>query len=294
MAERGRPKAKPAPEALLDRLGYYRRVLFQDNQRLMADALGVSQSYVSKIFTNAQPPSYAFLGSLARHPLVSRYWLLSGEGIPLLPSTAGTLPASKVILPGPPSEHADLLSAERYSVADNLERDTRYFLILQPASPLVRRFHERFLAGDKLLVETHRDHLDRVDVIAGRLCAVAVRSGAQSEAPVQCAMAQVFVKSGKATANLYDDSLPAVNSLPEVGRAMPKPVFNMLNPRPRRLLRPTAKQDPEQKKGKEDAPGRDVDQPGWWRLDGPPEVAGLSLRVVGLILRLERDPPLLP
>ena len=111
---------KPESEQQRERITHYHRVLYRENQRLMADATGFTQSYVSKILSGAQRPSSGFLDALARQPLVNRNWLLTGQGQPLLPSTAGSLPISTIPLPGPPTTHPGLLSGRRHPVGTAL------------------------------------------------------------------------------------------------------------------------------------------------------------------------------
>lgn len=268
MAKRGRKRSRPSDSGCRDRIAQLIEVLFQGNQAKAARALGVSQPHISKVLSGARAPTESFLKTLARHEGVNPNWLFHGEGQPLLPSTVGTLPVSTVILPGTPVQHRGLLTGERHPIAATLERGTRYILRLQPESPLVRTQGQLFLAGDALLVETARDHLDRPDVVNNQLCGVRIQRAGEEG----FVMARVAAKPGGLMAELYDEYAPTGAEEPEAAReAQPKHVSTT----PRRLSTPRALQAARAKR-----------PPEWLRLNALQEV-------VGIVLLLERRPPLL-
>lgn len=203
MGSPGRPKVKPDQEEQRERLSYYLRVLYRGNQRVMADAAGVTQSFVSKILSGAQQPSAGFLDTLSRQPLVNPAWLLRGEGEPLLPSTAGTLPVSDLILPGTPSAYPDLIGANRHAVATPLESSTRYFFRVPPTSDIVLRSELAIRAGDLLLIETAADVIHRLDVVLNQICALRITLRNVDS----YAFGRVFVDGANLCAEVYDRDL---------------------------------------------------------------------------------------
>jgi hypothetical protein len=143
---------------------------WQGSQRQMARDLGVTQGLISKIVHGMQGAGKRFLTALARHPGISEEWLMRGVGQPLTFPPKGTLPVAMGVLPGPPAEHVQLLTGARHPVAEALDRGSRYWLALQPSSPLVRAPELSLLAGDLMLMETDPAWRSRLDFVDGRLC----------------------------------------------------------------------------------------------------------------------------
>jgi len=197
--KRGRPKAKPRDEQRRERVMRYLDSAYGGNQCEAARELGVSQSLISRIVNDERPVTDQLLDLIAAQPAVNSRWVYEGEGSMFLPSTAGTLPVSSVILPGPPNTCRQLLEGDRHPVAQDRERDTRYWHRLGTNSPLVDDLTLRMMPDDKLLMETHPDHLYRLDVIDERLCAVALDYGTAT----RCVFAITFVVDGKVFAKLF-------------------------------------------------------------------------------------------
>lgn len=283
MAKR-RKEAGPTDAARRDRINQAIDLLYQGNQVTAARVLGVSQPQISRILSGTRPPTDSFIEALASQPGLNPLWLHGGVGEPL---TSGTLPVSRMILPGPPEEHVDLCSGERHPVAAVLDRRTRYWLELEAHSVLVQRLALLFLAKDRLLIETARDHLDRVDVLDGQLCAVTARSKTQ----LGYEMTQVFSKGGELVVKLYDDM--AGTDSTEKEQPKRATIFDVaVQPGPRKcskLKKPTA--EGGHLGQPEPGPAHTIEKstipPGWRSLAGPHEV-------IGLALKLERTSPLFP
>ena len=86
------------------------------------------------------------------------------------------MPVAAALLPGPPREHPGLLSGQRHPVARALDRESRYWLVLQVRTPLLRDESLQLLEGDMLLMETDAAWTSRLDLVEGRLCGVCVRT----------------------------------------------------------------------------------------------------------------------
>ncbi len=280
--------ATPAPAQLLERIFFYRQVLFNDSQRRMAECLGFSQALVSKIHNRSQRPTEAFLEALASQPLVNRRWLLEGEGEPLLPSIAGTLAVANVILPGPPAEYAGLLTGERYPVATAWDISSRYWLRLSSEAPLVRMFGSQLRSGDLLLVETARDHLDRLDIVNGQLCAISEQSDQHST----YAFAKVTVEAGKLQAMVYDAPYPPHFVEPDSESKSKESLDQVFVPKRRKVTRRQGEKASQVGSGSmpvshsEDCMLQKPDVPAFRQLTGTDDI-------VGIVLMLQRPLPLL-
>jgi len=117
------------------------------------------------------------------------------------------LPVAQAILPGSPRDYAGLLTGDRHPVSEALERDTSYWLSVRPYwSPLLG-CHLWIAPDDLLLVETDRSFLDRLDVVAGRLCAASVSiNGGQI-----FVLGVVTVEHGSLSVNVFDVTGEAVD-----------------------------------------------------------------------------------
>ncbi len=199
---------------LCERFAFVRDHLFNGRTREMARHLNVTHSVISKVCRGQQGPGDQLLARLSDHPRVNTRWLLEGIGDPLLPVTSGTLPVSNAILPGPPGIHRGMLSGERYPVAADLERDSRYWLRQADDLPNVS-----MLAGDLLLVETDSDQLARLDLVHRKLCAVTI---CQDDTPI-FVLASVFIERGKMRANfLVRPGSPLVSTEPPKRKKPPR------------------------------------------------------------------------
>src|SRR5262245_14415265 len=102
--------------------------LYAGKQRRLADALGMSQSLISRVVHGQQGAGPELLAALARLPGVNPTWVSEGTGEPLLPATKGSLPVAHAVLPGWPGRYPQLLSGQRHPTADAYERPSRYWL----------------------------------------------------------------------------------------------------------------------------------------------------------------------
>ncbi len=168
-------------EARQQRLAARNRVVwvlsnvFAGGQRRMAEALGVSQSQLSRISNGQLGPSPEILAAIARLQDLNTNWVMHGQGEPRVPSTRGTLPVSAVVLPGPPATCPHLCGGTRHVVADAFAGDSRYWLLLSGLSPLIAVAEWKLAAGDHLLMEASTEWTRRLDLILGKLCGVRLR-----------------------------------------------------------------------------------------------------------------------
>ena len=128
---------------------------------------------ISMVVNGHQGPGKQLLGALARLPDVNAEWVLRGIGQPLLPATRGTLPISPCVLPGPPLAYPHMLTGSRHAVPTALEQDARYWLQIQPQSPLIQVDKWKFRSGDLLLMETSSDWTSRLELALDSFVALA-------------------------------------------------------------------------------------------------------------------------
>jgi hypothetical protein len=169
---------KPTPEhvewqrAARERLVLVLDRLYGGNQSSLARALGVTQALVSIVVREVQPPTRNLMARLGALERVNPRWVETGEGEPLLPDVRGTLPVSDVLLPGPPAEHAALMTGERFAVASAFDRPSCYFWRLTAGHPGLAVDEWRLRQGDLLLMDTSREVTDVPAMFTGRMCAL--------------------------------------------------------------------------------------------------------------------------
>jgi hypothetical protein len=148
---------------------------FRGNRSAFASAVGVSHTAVNNVVTAIREPGRKLLTAISLALHVEPSWLEDGEGQPFAEAAhlaAHGLPASRVVLPGPPLEHQELLSENRVEFGEDLFAPSRYWLILAPDQPLLREPSRGFLRGDMLLMETNRAKFPRVEKLGEHLCVV--------------------------------------------------------------------------------------------------------------------------
>src|SRR5262249_44784893 len=131
--------------------------VFNGNQTRMAEQVRASQSMISKVARGERAPGRPLLETLARLPGLNSDWVLAGEGQPFPPATQGTLPIALTVLPGPPVGFPALLTGERHPIAQQFERETRYFVPVVAGSLLCGRSDLALLPGDLLLLDANRE-----------------------------------------------------------------------------------------------------------------------------------------
>ena len=244
-----------------DRVVWVLNNVFHGRQRRMADALGISQSQLSRIASGQLGPSPEILDAVARLPGINPEWVLHGEGEPLLPPTRGTLPVSPFVLPGPPLTCSHLLSGSRHMVAEALDRDTRYWLQVQDSWPLVKAVEWKISPGDLLLMETTHDWTGRLDLGLGRLCGVRVRP--QSPTPYEVGRLEregdgVVLMTGAMVARLVIPPPVAQPASPppatEFGKRAKRRVLNLDREKKRAAERRKRKQEEEQRPHEQQEP----------------------------------------
>ncbi len=164
--------AAPGANETRERVKYLLAHLWRGRQREMARSVGVTQGLLSKVVNGQQAPGPRLIAALAAHPDVNGEWLRTGAGQPLYLPEEGSLPVATGLLPGPPLRYPQLLSGARHAVARAHDRETRYWLLLGPTSPLVREPALRLASGDLLLLETDAGWTRQPNLTHGRLCGV--------------------------------------------------------------------------------------------------------------------------
>ncbi|MFO0822840.1 MAG: hypothetical protein U0792_06930 [Gemmataceae bacterium] len=86
-----------------------------------------------------------------------------------------SLPLVDSPLPGLPQDHPELLSGERYPVAEPFSSTTRYWHRI-PLGAALAKSRQEVLANDLLLIETAEGWVRRPRAILGHLCVFKVRS----------------------------------------------------------------------------------------------------------------------
>ncbi len=163
-------------EAARDRVVWVLTHRFAGRQRAMARATGISQATLSRAARGQFSVSHEVVEALAALPGINPDWARVGVGDPLLPPTAGTLPFALGVLPGPPADHARLLTGERHPVAAAHDRPTRYLYRVPDGCPLGADRGLALKVGDLLLLDADRDvWAGRLDHLIGAVFGVCVR-----------------------------------------------------------------------------------------------------------------------
>jgi len=211
----------------------------------------------------------------------------------LLPPTAGTLPVANVILPGPPAAYTGLLHGERYAVAATLDRETRYWLRVGGHFAIASVSDIGIAAGDLLLMETSRDHLDRADIVAGQLCTIAI----SSESGVTHAFARIALEAGKLLAWVYDDQFATGDAGTNKGTARAVLLESMINPSRMRITKARKKSSTQVASEGALAPQGEYrafpasDHPAVRQLTGTNEIVGIALLLQRPLIPLQARLP---
>ena len=208
MSERGRPPEPPPAEARRARAIRLLDILYGGNQRRASRVLNISQAHILKLVHGQRPVTDHVLQVLADQPGVNPRWLFDGDGEPLLPLTAGTVAVAAVLLPGPPRQFPSMLTGALSRGSGNGSGN-----LLRPAHGRQYctgglRQQLSVMSEDMLLIETDRAYLDRLDIVAGHLCAVRLAG----EGGDLITLAQILVDGDNLYANIFaeDQQSPAV------------------------------------------------------------------------------------
>ena len=210
-------------EGARKRVKYILEVVWNGSQREMARAVGISQSLVSKVVNGQQPPGKRFMAALAKYPGINAEWIMNGTGHAVQFPQRGSLPVAYGVLPAPPLEVPHLLSGSRHPVADQYDRNSRYWLLLTEQSPVVRDQSHRLAPNDLLLLETDSAWTRRTDLVDGRLCGVRLKATHETEYH----LGRVKSHSSGLVVDLFDSEfvIPPAASVPKQRKQqLPVPV----------------------------------------------------------------------
>ncbi len=173
-----------SPE-LVERIGRLASLVWEGNQSEMGRALHIPQSVLSRVLAAKQPPSGKLLEGLATWPGVNACWLFGGIGDPLVEpgvDVKGGLyrPISDKLLPGPPEEYRDLLSAVGYPVAQAFFSLTSYWLRLWADWPICEK-RDDIRGGDLVLMETAERWTRRRKKVVGKIVCFRIKDGTRSK-----------------------------------------------------------------------------------------------------------------
>jgi hypothetical protein len=146
----------------------------------MSQAIGIAQPVISRVASGKQQPGSRFLEALAAHPKVNPMWLHTGDGDPLLESHGAAtaagwpIPVAGALLPGPPADYPELLTARVEYVPGVLYRETVYAVEAANCVPAILDSSERLFPTDLIVIDTDASRWrGNVQFLNGRLCAVA-------------------------------------------------------------------------------------------------------------------------
>lgn len=171
---------KPNLSPLQRRIAWLLENVYGGSRSAMARETGVALTGIVKVVTAQQDAGRKMLESIASNPAINPTWLLTGEGSPY---RGAALPVANSCLPGPPSEHRDLLAEETVPEVAELYSPTRYWLKLDAGEWPLRSGDatssdgtlpgdNNLAAGDLLLMETDSKRFPPVDRLHGRWCAL--------------------------------------------------------------------------------------------------------------------------
>ncbi len=166
--------------------------VWDGNRSAMSRDVGCSPSVITKIAAGSQSAGRRLLTAIASHPKVNPTWLLSGSGEPLLadspeaPDTGWPLSVARQPLLGAPTHGAGLVSGETFPTAGAFYRESRYWLEVQAAEPILRLRRLNLLAKDLLLMETDASYWSQMHLVHDRICVVQLQEGVAELAFVCC------------------------------------------------------------------------------------------------------------
>lgn len=150
--------------------------LYGGSQSAMALDLQTTQPTISRIVNGVQTPNCDLLSAVAAKGNLNPLWLLTGLGEMVtgagasLLTTAGCLPISGELLPGPVSDWRGLLTGLQFSVPQEFSRETCY--LFEVPNDLAGRAKLGLHAGDLVLVETAPLWQRHPSIVTGQLLVV--------------------------------------------------------------------------------------------------------------------------
>jgi hypothetical protein len=176
--------AQQDPGTPAGRIEFLLRVVWSGNQTRMAADLAVSAALISKVVRGERAPGSKLLDAVANDRRVNRLWVHEGQGEPLraehreAPADEFLVPVARIILPGPPGDHAGLLAGPRLPVAACFFTSSRYLLEVQAGDAVVFVAELKIAPGDLLLLETDGAVWQgNIRILNDRLCAVRTEAG---------------------------------------------------------------------------------------------------------------------
>ena len=200
--------AQQDPGTPAGRIEFLLRVVWSGSQRRMAEDLAVSAALISKVVRGERAPGSKLLDAVANDRRVNRLWVHEGQGEPLraehreAPADEFLVPVARIILPGPPGDHAGLLAGPRLPVGAFFYASSRYLLEIQADDAVVRVSELKIAPGDLLLLETDAANWrGDVGILKDRLCAVRGEAGDRRQHLL--AKARVDTREGTLSFDVY-------------------------------------------------------------------------------------------
>ena len=178
MSKQPTAKDRRPPSAAAERVAWLLDQVWDGNRSAMARDVGCSPSVLVKIAAGSQAPGRRLLTAISSHPKVNPAWLLAGKGEPLLavssetPEAGWPVPIARQPLPGAPGSDPERLSGESFPTAGAFYRPSRYWLELQPNSPILRIQYLSLQPRDLLLVETDNRQWTEMHLVHEQVCVV--------------------------------------------------------------------------------------------------------------------------
>lgn len=178
MARKLSEEARGRREAVRQRVVRLLNLLYGGRQRRMAEAVRMPHPQISRVVNGRIGASPQLLDALASLPGVNPAWVREGTGEPLLNPSAGALPIAVGVLPGWPERWCQLLTGERHPVAEAFCRPSRYWVVLPPTCPLLKKTALAQLSGDHLLFDADEAAwLGQLHALLGRIVGVQLQRG---------------------------------------------------------------------------------------------------------------------
>lgn len=168
--------------------------------KAMAEDLGVSVPVIFRVVAGKQTPSCKLIEGLAQHPKMDAMWLLTGRPGPV------AVPITQQALPGPPDDHAEILTGDCYTTPAELAGTGRYWLEVQPHDPAVQIEELHLAPRDLLLMATNPKDIPNAEKFHGQLCVVRCPVDGGSEPALKLGAVQFAEATDEMPARLEVDT----------------------------------------------------------------------------------------